>query len=155
MHIYFIKFWFQKVKHQRDCYWTSIRQHSAMEKKKPLPRRRAVQGPGDCRHSSAREGLTCQAQGSSSRQRCPYSSDRRERAPASAPSLQPRHSRACLGPGSRSASPSPALQALPSCAGSSSVCAEVTAQPHVWICRNRPWPQRCGCEVPSALAEVP
>lgn len=85
-------------------------------------------------------------------------SDKHREAPASAPSLQPRHSRAPLGRGSCCCFTQhcPAVTSHPSsCAGSScsSACAEVRAQLHVWF---RQWIHgRWGCEVPStALAAV-
>lgn len=119
---------------------------------KPLPRRRAVpaqQPQGRRAQLCTEEGLTCQAQGQGrySGLWCLYSSvccrsDTQELQPVL---LQPRRSGAWLC----FTQPCPAVSSQPSsCVGSSSVCAEVTAQLHVWICRH--W----GCEVPSALAEV-
>lgn len=130
-------------------------------REKPLCRRRAVcAGPRENRHSSvlgkaspAKHGARAGPRGSM----C-CCSDKHGEAPASAPSLQPRHSRAPLGPGSCCCFTQhcPAVTSHPSsCAGSScsSACTEVRAQLHVWF---RQWIHgRWGCEVPStALAAV-
>lgn len=130
---------------------------------KPLLQRRAVcaqQVQG--RTGSAALGKGSQCQGRSLRQWCPhnslcFSSDKHGEPPASAPALQPRHSRAWLGPGSCSASHSPTVQSL------ATPPAVLAAAQSV----SRSWPSSTcgsdsasagtgpGCKVPyTALAEV-